>query len=119
MRGAGISGWRRKSKLCGQPDFVFPKRRIAVFVDGCYWHGCRKCALGAKTNTEYWKAKIASNARRDRSNTRKLKNDGWNVVRIWEHDLRASPMNAWPRSRLLSLELREVFDLKPTRPRNP
>jgi DNA mismatch endonuclease (patch repair protein) len=92
MRGAGIKGWRRKSKLCGHPDFVFPRYHIAVFVDGCYWHGCRKCALGAKTNTEYWMPKIAGNMKRDRANTRKLKEDGWRVVRIWEHDLKASPM---------------------------
>jgi DNA mismatch endonuclease (patch repair protein) len=92
MRRAGISGWRRKSKLCGRPDFVFPRYHIAVFVDGCYWHGCRKCALGAKTNTEYWKPKIAANMKRDRDNTRRLREDGWNVLRIWEHDLKASPM---------------------------
>ena len=92
MRGAGISGWRRQSKLCGRPDFVFPRRHLAVFVDGCYWHGCRKCALGSKTNTEYWKPKIAGNVRRDRSNTRALKQDGWHVVRIWEHDLKVQPM---------------------------
>lgn len=92
MRGAGISGWRRKSKLCGKPDFVFPRYHIAVFVDGCYWHGCRKCALGSKSNVEYWKPKIAGNIKRDRANTRKLKEDGWSVVRIWEHDLKATPM---------------------------
>ena len=92
MRGAGISGWRRKSKLCGRPDFVFPRYQLAVFVDGCYWHGCRKCALGAKTNIDYWKPKIAGNVRRDRLNTRTLKDDGWRVLRIWEHDLKAKPL---------------------------
>jgi DNA mismatch endonuclease (patch repair protein) len=92
MRGAGVSGWRRKSKLCGKPDFVFPRFRIAVFVDGCFWHGCRKCALASKSNTEYWKPKIAGNIKRDRANNRTLKEDGWSVVRIWEHDLRAKPM---------------------------
>ena len=92
MRGAGVSGWRRKSKLRGKPDFVFPRFRTAVFVDGCYWHGCRKCALGSKSNTEYWKPKIAGNIKRDRANNRSLKEDGWSVIRIWEHDLRATPM---------------------------
>ena len=92
MRGAGIKGWRRKSKLSGRPDFLFPRYHIAVFVDGCYWHGCRKCALGAKTNTEYWMPKIAGNMKRDRANTRKLRREGWSVVRIWEHDLKVSPM---------------------------
>jgi DNA mismatch endonuclease (patch repair protein) len=78
MRDAGVSGWRRKSKLCGRPDFVFPKRRIAIFVDGCYWHGCRP--------------KIAGNIKRDRSNNRKLRDEGWKVLRIWEHDLKVTPM---------------------------
>jgi DNA mismatch endonuclease (patch repair protein) len=61
-------------------------------VDGCYWHGCRKCGLNSKSNTEYWEAKIAGNTKRDRANARKLKEDGWSVVRIWEHDLKAAPM---------------------------
>ena len=54
MRKAGLSGWRRNSPLCGRPDFVFPKFRTVVFVDGCYWHGCLKCGLGAKSNGLYW-----------------------------------------------------------------
>ena len=92
MRDASVTGWRRKSKLCGKPDFVFPRFRAAVFVDGCYWHGCRKCALTSKSNTEYWKPKIAGSVKRDRANNRTLRADGWSVVRIWEHDLRAHPM---------------------------
>jgi DNA mismatch endonuclease (patch repair protein) len=94
MRGAGISGWRRKSKLCGRPDFVFPRHHVAVFVDGCYWHGCRMCALGSKSNVEYWGPKIAGNIKRDRANSKSLKDDGWTVVRIWEHDLKATPMKS-------------------------
>jgi DNA mismatch endonuclease (patch repair protein) len=92
MRKAGIFGWRRKSKLCGKPDFVFTRFRTAVFVDGCYWHGCRKCGLGSKSNNEYWGPKIAGNMSRDRRNTRALRADGWKVVRIWEHDLKTHPM---------------------------
>ncbi|MBV9504751.1 MAG: very short patch repair endonuclease [Acidobacteriia bacterium] len=92
MRTAGIRGWRRKSKLCGKPDFVFPRFNTVVFVDGCYWHGCRKCGLGAKTNNEYWGPKISGNAKRDRRNTRELRAAGWKVIRIWEHELKAAPM---------------------------
>lgn len=92
MRHAGVSGWRRKSKLWGRPDFIFPRFRIAIFVDGCFWHGCRKCRLAAKTNTDYWRSKIAGNIERDRVNTRKLKANGWKVVRIWEHELRTKPL---------------------------
>jgi DNA mismatch endonuclease (patch repair protein) len=92
MRKAGISGWRRKSVLCGKPDFVFPRFHTVVFVDGCYWHGCRKCCLSSKTNNEYWGPKIQGNAKRDRRNTKELRDAGWKVVRIWEHDLKAEPM---------------------------
>lgn len=92
MRTAGIRGWRRKSNLPGKPDFVFPRFRTVVFVDGCYWHGSRKCRLGSKTNNEYWLPKIQGNSRRDRKNTRALRVDGWKVVRIWEHELKATPI---------------------------
>lgn len=92
MRKAGITGWRRKSKLCGRPDFVFTRFQTVVFVDGCYWHGCRRCALGSKSNSAYWGPKIAGNAKRDRRNTKMLRELGWNVVRLWEHDLKANPM---------------------------
>jgi DNA mismatch endonuclease (patch repair protein) len=91
MRSAGISGWRRNKSLCGNPDFVFPKLHVAVFVDGCYWHGCPKCGLVSKSNTDYWLAKIERNRRRDKENARSLRREGWVVVRIWEHDLRDHP----------------------------
>jgi DNA mismatch endonuclease, patch repair protein len=92
MRTAGIRGWRRKNKLCGKPDFVFPTFHTAVFVDGCFWHGCRKCGLASKTNSDYWEPKILRNAQRDRRNTKELRAKGWKVVRIWEHELKAAPM---------------------------
>jgi DNA mismatch endonuclease (patch repair protein) len=92
MRKAGITGWRRKSGLRGNPDFVFPRFHTVVFVDGCDWHGCRKCCLGSKSNNEYWGPKIQGNAKRDRRNTKELRAAGWNVVRIWEHDLKTTPM---------------------------
>ncbi len=97
MRQGGVKGWRRKSALCGRPDFVFPKYRIAVFVDGCYWHGCKKCSLGAKSNEDYWLAKIAGNVKRDRANARQLRKNGWTVIRIWEHDLKDRPMGCLGR----------------------
>ena len=92
MRRAGISGWRRKSTICGNPDFIFPKFRVAVFVDGCFWHGCPKCGLIAKSNTDYWCTKIERNRQRDKENVRQLRRKGWAVVRLWEHDLKDQPM---------------------------
>jgi DNA mismatch endonuclease (patch repair protein) len=87
MRKAKITGWRRNSKLCGRPDFVFPASRAVVFVDGCFWHGCPRCDLGAKSNREYWRPKIQGNLKRDQRNTRQLRKNGWTVVRIREHEL--------------------------------
>lgn len=83
-----IKNWRRNIKLEGKPDFVFVKQKMIVFVDGCYWHGhnCRKRKPGQ--NDEYWKQKIDRNKVRDRTVTKKLRKDGWNVVRIWECEIK-------------------------------
>ncbi len=89
LRGAQITGWRRKARLFGKPDFVFPKQRAAVFVDGCFWHrhpGCKFCYT-PKSRTEFWLPKFQRNMVRDRLVTRTLRKAGWRVVRIWECDL--------------------------------
>lgn len=88
MRAAGITGWRRRQKLPGRPDFVFRKERVCVFVDGCYWHGCPLHYRRPKSNRPFWDAKIARNQERDRRVTRELRAAGWTVVRLWEHALR-------------------------------
>lgn len=83
-----ITGWRRSYPLFGKPDFVFPKERVAVFVDGYFWHGHpRKCRV-PKANRAYWIKKIARNVARDKLVTRTLKEKGWKVVRIWENCIR-------------------------------
>ena len=89
LRSNRITGWRRTSTVTGSPDFVFPKDRVAVFVDGCFWHGCSKHCRMPKSNRAYWSAKIGSNRTRDRAVTRALMRQGWVVVRSWEHDLRS------------------------------
>jgi DNA mismatch endonuclease (patch repair protein) len=87
MRAAGVRGWRRKAAVFGKPDFVFPKERVAVFVDGCFWHGCPIHATWPKQNAEFWLTKISKNQARDRLVNRGLRKAGWRVLRIWEHDL--------------------------------
>jgi DNA mismatch endonuclease (patch repair protein) len=67
-------------------DVVFPRRRVAVFVDGCFWHGCPEHATSPKHNAEWWKEKLAANVRRDRDTDRRLSEAGWLVFRIWEHE---------------------------------
>lgn len=90
LRENKISGWRRHYKILGTPDFAFPKEKIAVFVDGCFWHGC-SCKTIPKSNIEFWNNKITTNKKRDRRVNVELKGKGWNVVRIWEHQLKKNP----------------------------
>lgn len=73
--------------IYGNPDFGNKKLKIAVFVDGCFWHGCIRHCRMPKTNRKYWILKIKRNVERDKKVIRKLKMEGWKVVRIWEHDI--------------------------------
>ena len=87
---AGIRGWTLNAiDVCGKPDFVFRLHRLAVFVDGCFWHGCGTCQRTPTSNRGYWDHKIARNRRRDRKVTMALRREGWRVLRIWEHQLGA------------------------------
>jgi DNA mismatch endonuclease, patch repair protein len=69
-----------------RPDIVFTRRKVAVFVDGCFWHGCPQHGTQPKANAGYWSVKISENRDRDRRNTEDLERLGWRVVRIWEHE---------------------------------
>ena len=89
MREHGITGWRRNAPLFGKPDFVFRAAKFAVFVDGCFWHGCPKHGTMPANNRAFWKAKLARNKARDSDVTRALRKAGWKVLRIWEHALAA------------------------------
>lgn len=83
-----ITGWRRHYKrLEGTPDFAFPRRKLAVFIDGCFWHGCKDSKLPT-SNKEFWKKKIASNKKRDWRVNKGIRAKGWKVVRIWEHEMK-------------------------------
>jgi DNA mismatch endonuclease (patch repair protein) len=92
LRRAGLSGWRRHLRIAGRPDFAWPNQRVAVFVDGCFWHGhdCGK-NITPRTNAKAWAEKIAGNRARDRRVTRELRATGWAVVRIWECRLKQRP----------------------------
>lgn len=92
LREQGLAGWRRHQSLFGKPDFVWRIAKVAIFVDGCFWHGhdCGK-NVTPKTNAEAWRQKIERNQARDRQTSRKLHEQGWRVIRIWECDLAANP----------------------------
>jgi len=78
-----IKGWRRKPKIFGNPDFIIKDNKIAIFVDGCFWHG-HKCKTIPKKNHDYWLKKINGNINRDQRINRILRKDGWHVFRFWE-----------------------------------
>ena len=82
-----------RSDLPGSPDLVFPARKKIIFVNGCFWHGhsCKNGARMPKKNTEYWEPKIARNVERDSTNLRELTSLGWEVLTVWECELRKSP----------------------------
>jgi DNA mismatch endonuclease, patch repair protein len=94
FREYGIRGWRRHIKVFGKPDFAFQRERLAVFVDGCFWHrhaGCKFCYT-PKTRQEFWMPKFERNIARDRLVNATLRKSGWRVIRVWECHL--GPRNA-------------------------
>ncbi len=93
LRQHRIQRWRRHQDVFGKPDFVFPKSRLAIFVDGCFWHGCPKHGTKPKSNRAYWWRKLARNKKRDRLVTRALQRTGWRVIRIWKCDLHKYPLS--------------------------
>ena len=90
----GFRGYRIHYDLPGKPDIVFTKKKIAIFIDGCFWHKCPLCFHEPETRKEFWMKKIQSNVDRDKKVNELLKNDGWTVIRIWEHEIKKEPENA-------------------------
>ena len=88
LRSNHISGWRRNQAVLGKPDFVFSKQKIALFVDGCFWHGCPEHSNMPQNNREFWEKKLQGNKDRDKLVTRELRKMGWKVIRVWEHELK-------------------------------
>jgi DNA mismatch endonuclease, patch repair protein len=84
--------FRVQNKLPGKPDIVFPALRLAVFLDSCFWHGCRWHCRMLKSNLDYWRKKIARNIRRDKIVNAECKKLGWGVVRLWEHTITRDPL---------------------------
>ena len=113
FRAEGWSGWRRQRTIGGRlndgtrfrvrPDFVFAAHRLAVFVDGCFWHGCPQHGTRPRGNAAFWRAKFRRNQARDRRDTQRLRRMGWKVLRLWEHELK-------PKARLVLLsKVRKAF----------
>ena len=102
LREHRITGWRRHVALTlpkprgashnsksprVRPDFVFPKSKVAIFVDGCFWHGCPIHGTSPSSNSEFWSKKLAANLKRDRQVNKQLRRKHWAVIRFWEHQM--------------------------------
>jgi DNA mismatch endonuclease (patch repair protein) len=90
LAGMGIRGWKKNvNNITGKPDVAFLHQKIAIFVDGCFWHGCPHCRRKLpETNHEYWERKIKRNVELAESYNELLIRDGWTVIRIWEHEIK-------------------------------
>lgn len=87
-----IYGWRRHPYgIYGRPDFIFRDENVVIFVDGCFWHGCREIKKFPSANRMFWLKKLKNNQRRDLEVNKKLRKSGWRVIRLWEHDLERNP----------------------------
>lgn len=84
LRDNGLKGYRRHWPVEGKPDFVWVKPKVALFVDGCFWHGCPRCKRFPSSNVEFWTNRLETNQRRDRRVARALRKLGWAVIRVWE-----------------------------------
>ena len=76
-----------------RPDFANKARKIALFIDGCFWHKCPRCYKPPKSNKKYWKAKVERNTKRDRHVNRKMRKEGWTVIRFWEHQVKENELH--------------------------
>jgi DNA mismatch endonuclease (patch repair protein) len=91
LRQNRVTGWRRHASIFGCPDFCFRECRTAVFIDGCFWHGCKLCCRTPASNSAFWNKKFEYNRQRDSLVKYELRRKGWRVVRIWEHELINGP----------------------------
>ena len=86
----GLRFWYQP-KIMGRPDFASKKLKIAIFIDSCFWHKCPKHFRKPNSNKSYWNTKIDRNVKRAKEVNRILKNEGWKVIRFWEHDIIKNP----------------------------
>lgn len=87
----GLSGYRANYCLPGKPDIVFTRFKVAIFLDGCFWHKCPKCFKYPSSNKVFWKQKILDNARRDKKINKELSKLGYPVLRFWQHEIKDNP----------------------------
>lgn len=95
----GVRGYRISSKVSGRPDMHFPAKKLAVFIDGCFWHKCPRCFVKPRNNKVIWEKKISSNVHRDRKINKILRENGIGVLRLWEHEIKDSMPKCYKKLR--------------------
>jgi DNA mismatch endonuclease (patch repair protein) len=88
----GLRGYRKNfEKVPGSPDICFVSKKLAIFINGCFWHRCPKCDLPMpKSNTEFWTAKFERNIERDKKKIKRLKREGWSTLIVWECEIKTN-----------------------------
>jgi DNA mismatch endonuclease (patch repair protein) len=81
------------NNMRGKPDIYFPGKRIIIFLDSCFWHGCKEHCRMPKTNKSYWETKIEKNKKRDEETTKYYKDNNFKILRVWEHEIKSDPKN--------------------------
>lgn len=96
-----IRGYRLHAKLRGRPDLYFPRKKAAIFIDGCFWHQCPECFKKPATNKKFWNKKIKENIQRDLATDIELCENGVKVLRLWEHEIKKSPQESYKKLKKL------------------
>lgn len=107
LAGMHLRDWRKNpAGISGNPDVIFPERRVAIFVDGCFWHRCPTCNRPLpQANREYWESKLNRNVELGAVHQMVLSQEGWQVVRIWEHEFKTSSSRREVRAKIRALLL--------------
>ena len=96
-------------KIEGNPDIILKDQKVAIFIDGCFWHGCGRCYQEPQSNRDYWIPKIMRRKEKDKSNSRILRENGYKVIRIWEHSWKHKRTTKWWRTRLLNILAQDII----------
>lgn len=111
LRNHKIHGWRKHFTAFGNPDFALPKLKIAIFVDGAFWHGHPDQKM-PENNSDFWFKKINQNKIRDRKVNRMLRSKGWSVIRFWDFDVKKRPLHCVRRLRRLMTLKKKLLGYK-------
>lgn len=98
--------------LIGKPDIAIKKYKVVIFLDSCFWHGCKEHFIFPKSNTEYWMSKISRNIQRDQQVNDYYSKSGWHILRVWEHEVKSDKLMAVNKIALFIDEYKNAYRIK-------